>query len=86
MAGHDRLQLSYEEARQALQSPLDSPRLSELAGGEQACIIIDDMPKPKPASRIVPFMLEKLHASGIAGDQIRFLCTPGTHRPSYTLS
>ena len=82
MAGHDKPPLTDDEMRQALQNTYDSPRLSELAKGKkQVCIIFDDMPKPTPASRIVPFVLEELHAGGTNDDQIRFLCAPGTHRP-----
>ena len=82
MAGHDQPALSDEEMRQALQSPIGSPRLSELAKGKkQVCILFDDIPKPTPAYRIVPFVLEELHAGGITDDQIRFVCAPGTHRP-----
>ena len=82
MAGHDKPPLSDEEMRRAVRSPIGTPRLSELARGKkQVCIIFDDIPKPTPASRIAPFVLEELHAGGIADDQIRFLCAPGTHRP-----
>jgi len=82
MAGHDRTPLSDEEMRHALRTPIDSPRLSEQAKGKkQVCILFDDIPKPTPTSRMVPFVLEELHAGGITDDQIRFVCAPGTHRP-----
>jgi nickel-dependent lactate racemase len=67
--------------RAAFQTPIGSPRLRELAQGKKEVVILfDDMPKPTPTSRIVPFVLEELHAGGIRDDQIRFLCAPGTHR------
>ncbi|MDP6453690.1 MAG: lactate racemase domain-containing protein, partial [SAR202 cluster bacterium] len=82
MAGHDRPALSDEEMRQAIQNTYGSPRLSELAkDAKQVCILFDDIPKPTPASRIVPFVLEELHAGGVTDEQIRFICAPGTHRP-----
>ena len=82
MAGHDKPALSDEEMRRAMRSPIGSPRLSELAKGKkQVCILFDDLPKPTPASRMVPFVLEELHAGGITDSQIRFVCAPGTHRP-----
>jgi nickel-dependent lactate racemase len=82
MAGHDKPRLSDDEMRHALQHPIGTPRLSELARGkEQVCIIFDDIPKPTQTSDIVPFVLEELHAGGITDEQIRFLCAPGTHRP-----
>lgn len=82
MAGHDRTPLSDDEMRRALQNPYGTPRLSEMArGSKRVCILFDDIPKPTPASRIVPFVLEELHAGGVTDDQIRFICAPGTHRP-----
>ena len=81
MAGHDALPLSDEQMRKALQQPIGTPRLQILAHGKrEVCIVFDDLPKPTPVSRIVPFVLEELHAGGIRDEQIRFVCGPGTHR------
>ena len=82
IAGHDKPPLSDDEIRHALQNPLGTPRLSEMVKeGVQVCILFDDLPKPTPTSRIVPFVLEELHEGGVTDEQIRFLCAPGTHRP-----
>ncbi len=81
MAGHDRPALSDQEMREALQNPIGSPKLSELAKGKtEVCILFDDIPKPTPTSVIVPYVLEELHNGGIKDEQIRFICAPGTHR------
>ena len=81
MAGHDKPALTDDQMRAALQNPIGTPRLSELAKGKkQAVVLFDDTPKPTPASRMVPFVLEELHAGGIKDEQIRFLLAPGTHR------
>lgn len=81
MAGHDMPALTDDEMRAAVQNPIGTPRLCELARGKKEVVILfDDMPKPTPTSRIVPFVLEELHGGGIQDDQIRFLCAPGTHR------
>lgn len=81
MAGHDKPALTDDEMRAALHNPIGAPRLSELARGkEKVVILFDDIPKPTPADRIVPFVLEELHEGGIRDEQIRFLCAPGTHR------
>ena len=81
MAGHGRPALSDGEMRQALRNPIGAPRLSELAKeAKEVCILFDDLPKPTPASRIVPFVLEELHEGGVTDDHIRFVCAPGTHR------
>ena len=82
MAGHERRPLSDDEMRAALANPIGSPRLGEMAKGKnKVCILFDDIPKPTPASRIMPFVLEELHGGGISDEQIRFVCAPGTHRP-----
>ena len=82
IAGHDKPPLSDDEMRRALQKPFGTPRLKELAKkDDQVCILFDDLPKPTPASRIAPFVLEELHEGGITDEQIRFICAPGTHRP-----
>jgi nickel-dependent lactate racemase len=80
MAGHDKPALTDEEMRIALRNPFGTPRLSELAKGrKKAVILFDDLPKPTPTSRIIPFVLEEMHAGGITDDQIRFVNAPGTH-------
>jgi len=81
MAGHDMRPLSDEQMRDALLRPIGSPRLKELAAGQdQVVILFDDIPKPTPIHKIVPFVIEELHAGGISDDQIRFVCATGMHR------
>ena len=81
MAGHDRPALTDDQMRAALRNPIGTPRLSELAMGKQRVVILfDDLPKPTPTGRIVPFVLEELRSGGIRDEQIRFLSAPGTHR------
>ena len=61
MAGHDKPALTDEQMREALRNPFGTPRLSELARGKQkAVILFDDLPKPTPTSRIIPFVLEEI--------------------------
>ena len=82
MAGHDKPALTDDEIRSAMQNPIGTPRLSKMAkGAKKVCILFDDIAKPTPVSRIVPFVLEELHAGGVDDEQIRFICAPGTHRP-----
>jgi nickel-dependent lactate racemase len=82
MAGHDKLSLPEDEMRSALQSPIGTPRLSEMAkGAKKVCIIFDGVERPTPASRIIPLVLEELHAAGVTDEQIRFLSAQGCHRP-----
>lgn len=82
MAGHDATPLTDDQMRDAVRNTIGTPRLSELAkGANRVCILFDDIPKPTPTSRIVPFVLEELHEGGVRDDQIRFISAPGTHRP-----
>lgn len=82
MVGHGRPALTDDQIRAALSSPIGTPRLRDLARGKkEACILFDDLPKPTQTSRMVPFIVEELHAGGITDEHIRFLCAPGTHRP-----
>lgn len=81
MTGHDKPALSDDQMREALQHPIGTGRLSELAKGKKkVCILFDDIPKPTPVDVIVPFVLEELHNGGVSDEQIRFICAPGTHR------
>ncbi|MHB1134858.1 MAG: lactate racemase domain-containing protein [Chloroflexota bacterium] len=82
MLGHDRPALTKEQMRAAVQNPIGSPRLAELAKGKKEVVILfDDLPKPTPVKEVVPFVIEELHAGGISDEHIRFLCAPATHRP-----
>ncbi len=82
MAGHNRPALSEDQMRSALQNPIGTPRLSGMArGAKKVCIIFDDICRPTPTGRIIPFVLEELHAGGVGDQQIRFLSAQGTHRP-----
>lgn len=82
MNGHGRPALSGDQIRAVLRDPIGTPPLQEMAKGKQrVCILFDDLPKPTRADRIVPYVIEELHAGGIADEQIRFICAPGTHRP-----
>ena len=74
--------LSDYEIRAAMHAPIGSPMISQLTKGRKnAVIILDDTTRPTPAHRMVPFVLEELHAGGIADDDILFVIGLGTHRP-----
>ena len=82
MAGESAPALSDDEIRESLQSSLDAPDLRELAGErERAVILFDDLTRPTPVWRIVPFVLEELFAGGMRPDQIRFVAAFGSHFP-----
>ncbi len=68
--------------REAMDRPIDSPRLSELARGKKNCvIIISDHTRPVPSRDILPNMIAELKA-GNPDIGITFLVSTGFHRPS----
>src|SRR4051795_7086355 len=53
-------------AAEALESPVDGPRFSELiAGGKSVAVVIDNQFRPTPASKLLPPVLDALEAAGI---------------------
>ena len=84
MAGHNRPALKQEDMRAALDRPVGTPRLRELARDKkEAVILFDDQTRPTRVSRIAPLVLEELAEAGIPDDSIRFVCALGLHGPMY---
>lgn len=52
-----------------------------LKGAREICVLFDDLSRPTRAYEIVPYLLEAFDASGIRDEQVRFLCSLGTHSP-----
>lgn len=66
----------------ALEAPVGSPRLRELAaGGRDAVVLCDDMTRPTPADRILPHLLNELNVAGIPDSAITIVMANGSHRP-----
>ncbi|MDL2234848.1 nickel-dependent lactate racemase [Christensenellaceae bacterium OttesenSCG-928-L17] len=69
-----------ELVRQAMQSPIDSPPLCELAAGRNsAVILLSDHTRPVPSRDILPPMLEELRRGNPRID-ITLLVATGCHR------
>ena len=68
--------------REAMENPIDSPRLSELAKGKDNCvIIISDHTRPVPSKDILPNMIRELR-EGSPDIKIKLLVATGFHRPT----
>jgi nickel-dependent lactate racemase len=66
--------------RQAMEHPIGSPKLKELARGKKtATIIISDHTRPVPSKKIIPLMLEQLR-EGNPDIEITLLVATGCHR------
>ena len=71
-----------ELVREALEQPIGSPKLSQLAAGKKTCtVIISDHTRPVPSRDILPPMLEQLR-QGNPDIQITLLVATGFHRPT----
>lgn len=66
----------------AMEHPIDSPRLRELAVGKKSCtIIISDHTRPVPSKHILPAMLAELR-EGSPDIDVTLLVATGFHRPT----
>jgi nickel-dependent lactate racemase len=69
--------------RAALDRPIGTPALAELAHGRRdACIVICDITRPVPNRLILPPMLAALERAGIPREKITILVATGLHRPN----
>jgi nickel-dependent lactate racemase len=67
--------------RKALETPIGSRRLGEIARGKKdAVIVVNDITRPTATYRLVPHLVRELNEAGIADDRILFLVATGTHR------
>ena len=74
--------LSDTQIEQAFADPVGTPRISELAKGKKsAAIVVDDLSRPTPAARVIPFLLRELASAGVPKSEIRFVVGGGSHRP-----
>lgn len=80
MRGAQRTPLTPEQMEAALQNPIGSPTIKELARGKKSAVILfDDMTRPTRTYEIAPMVLRELMAGGIAEEDITFVCALGTH-------
>jgi nickel-dependent lactate racemase len=77
------LEQPLQAVRKALENPVGSPPLSEIASGKKsACILICDITRPVPNGLLLPPLIETLTASGISKKDILILVATGLHRPN----
>ena len=68
--------------RAAFAHPLGAPPLRDVARGHRsAVILVDDLSRPTPAYRLLPYVLEELAAGGIGADDTRIIAALAAHRP-----
>ena len=72
--------LTHQDILRIINSPVGQPPLHEAAKNKKRpVIIVDDLSRPTPVFKIMPFILEELNAAGIPSRDIRILVATGTH-------
>ena len=71
-----------EGIRNAFAQPIGAPPLREIAHGKRsAAILIDDLSRPTPSYRLLPYILDELAQAGIPQERVRIICALAAHRP-----
>lgn len=72
--------LSDSQIVQALAHPVGQPPLRFLASDKvRPLVIVDDLTRPTPCGRVMPFVLNELREAGIQASEITVLMATGTH-------
>ena len=67
--------------REALENPIGTKRLKEMARGKKnAVIVVNDITRPTATYKLLPHLIQELKDGGMKEDQIQFLVATGTHR------
>lgn len=68
--------------RKALADPIGAEPIRVAAAGcSSAAILVDDLSRPTPAFRLLPYVLEELAAAGVPEVGITIICALAAHRP-----
>ncbi len=69
------------EVMRALSSPIESPRLAQLASGRKsAAIVVDDITRAVPSRDVLPLILDELNAAGLSARDVTVIVATGLHR------
>jgi len=69
-----------QEIRRALDHPIGSPKIEELARpGMEVTLLFDDLQRPTPVHLALPDILNRLNRAGIPDNRISGVCSLGTH-------
>jgi nickel-dependent lactate racemase len=67
--------------RQGIAHPIGAPLLRDAVRGKQSLLLlIDDATRFTPTAKILPHLIDELHAGDVKDDRIHFLTCQGTHR------
>ncbi|MBZ5700337.1 MAG: lactate racemase domain-containing protein [Acidobacteriia bacterium] len=72
--------LNDRQILERLERPLGQPRIRELCRGKsRPLVLVDDVNRPTPAARVMPFLLEEFSAAGIPASNVTILMARGSH-------
>ena len=72
--------LTDEQITVGLENPVGQPPIRQMCQGKfRPLIIVDDLNRPTPASRVLPFLLKQFDEAGISAKNVRILMAGGTH-------
>ena len=74
--------LTDGQIAEALERPEGQLPIRELCRGKsRPLVVVDDLTRPTPASRVLPVVLRHLQDAGIPPERVRVLMATGTHGP-----
>lgn len=80
MKGAD--EFSQNQIEKAINNPIGTPSLIELAKGKQkVVIVVEDISRPTPMENILNIIINQLNSVGIEDDRITIIYALGSHRP-----
>ena len=82
----DTSELSQADLKKALDNPIGTPTILELAKGKKnAVIAVEDISRPTQVETVLEFVLNQLNMAGITDDNITLIFAVGAHRPMHRL-
>lgn len=79
--GHGYVVSEETVIRQALENPIGTGKLRDMArGAHKVVIVTSDISRPMPTARVLPFVLDELRAAGVPYDEITLVFGLGSHR------
>ncbi|MGH9076860.1 MAG: lactate racemase domain-containing protein [Acidimicrobiales bacterium] len=75
-------EITDDEIRRCLDQPVGQPPLRRLVTGcTRPVVVVDDLTRPTPLERLMPFVLAEFEAAGIPPEQVTLVMATGTHGP-----
>ena len=72
--------LSDAQIAETFAHPVGQPPLRLLAAGKvRPLVIVDDLTRPTPCARVMPFLLDEFRQAGIRAEDVTVLMATGTH-------